>query len=71
MGLGVAGAALAGCTASDFGQLGASLVDENQVQQMGLSAFQEIKQETPISGGPRARAFVERTSLKSRPASAA
>jgi predicted Zn-dependent protease len=60
IGLGAAGAALAGCTASDFGQLGASLVDESQVQQMGLSAFQEIKQETPISRDPQAKALVER-----------
>jgi metalloendopeptidase OMA1, mitochondrial len=60
IGLGAAGAALAGCTTSDFGQLGASLVDESQVQQMGLSAFQEIKQETPISRDLQAKALVER-----------
>jgi metalloendopeptidase OMA1, mitochondrial len=60
MGLGMAGTAVAGCTASDFGELGASLVDENQVQQMGLAAFQEIKQETPISRNPQAKALVER-----------
>ncbi len=60
MGLGVAGTALAGCTASDFGKLGASLVDESQVQQMGLAAFQEIKQETPVSRDPQAKALVER-----------
>ncbi len=57
LGLGL-GAAVAGC--SDFGQLGASLVDPDQLQQMGLSAFQEIKQETPISRSSQANALVER-----------
>jgi predicted Zn-dependent protease len=57
LGLGL-GTAVAGC--SEFGQLGAGLVDPDQVQQMGLSAFQEIKQETPISRNPQANALVER-----------
>lgn len=69
--LALLGAGLAGCTASDFGQLGASLVDERQVRQMGLAAFQEIKQEVPISRDPGAQALVERVGRRVAAASGA
>jgi predicted Zn-dependent protease len=52
-----AGTALVGC--NEFGELGASLVDREQVQSLGLQAYEEIKEKTPIYRDSRAQALVE------------
>jgi predicted Zn-dependent protease len=53
-----AGVTLAGC--AEFGDLGASFVDREQVQSLGLQAYEEIKEKTPIYRNAQAQALVER-----------
>jgi predicted Zn-dependent protease len=53
-----AGVALTSCT--DFGELGASLVDREQVDSLGLQAYQEMKEKNPIYRNSAAQALVER-----------
>jgi metalloendopeptidase OMA1, mitochondrial len=62
LGLGLGGTvALAGCEGGGgLGGIGASLVDEDQVRQLGVAAFEDLKQKTPIVRDPAAQALVER-----------
>lgn len=63
--LGILAIALSGCTTVPVtGRQGLNLVSTSQEVQLGLSSFEQLKQETPISKDPQMNAALQRVGMQ-------